>query len=66
MSEIYSPCPICRRPIIARQLGAVLVEQLENIPGFGQEHDPVWSREGYAHQSCLADARGYRVVTEAT
>ena len=66
MGEIYNLCPICRRSIVAGQPGAMLVERVENMPGFGQEYDPVWTREGYAHTSCLLGARGYRVVADPT
>ena len=50
MSETYTPCPICRVPIEPDAPEAILVEKVENHPGFGQTYDPVWSRAGYAHK----------------
>jgi hypothetical protein len=66
MSETYTTCPICRRPIDPEQPDAVLTERVDDLPGFGQDHDLVWSRVGYAHQACLVGARRYRPAAGAT
>jgi hypothetical protein len=69
MSETYTSCtscPICRQRIDPEQPDAVLTEKAHDLPGFGQQHDFVWSRVGYAHRSCLTRARGFRAAAEPT
>jgi len=66
MTESYTICPICRRRVDAEQPDAVLTEKSDNVPGFGQEHDVIWSRVGFAHEACLVGARGFRPAVEQT
>jgi hypothetical protein len=62
LAETYTTCPICRRRIEPDAPDSVLVEKVEDHPGFGQEHDAVWSRAGFAHEACLARATRYRAA----
>jgi hypothetical protein len=64
MAEAYTTCPICRQRIEPDAADSILTEKVEDHPGFGQQHDPVWSRVGYSHKRCLAGARGYREAVE--
>jgi hypothetical protein len=66
MSEIQTPCPICGKHIEPDQPDAVLTEKSEDHPGYGQQHDIIWSRVGFPHQSCLVGARGFRPAAEST
>jgi len=66
MSETYTTCRICGRRIDPKEPDAVLAEKVDDLPGFTQGHDPIWTPVGYAHQACLAGARGYRPGAEST
>ena len=62
MAETYTTCPICRERIEPEAPDAVLAEKVEDHPGFGQAHDYVWSRVGFAHEDCLRAADRFRAA----
>jgi hypothetical protein len=65
VGEVIFPCPFCREHVDQDSPDKVLVERVEDVPGFGQRHDPVWSRVGFAHKECAARMpAGYRLAQE--
>jgi len=62
VSGVTTPCPICGKHA-EQGPPNVLMVRVTDEPGMGQQHDPIWSRCGYAHPECAErPPRGVRVA----
>ena len=58
-NEPFTVCVAWDRQINPDAPDAAAVEKLEDMPGFGQGHDAVWTPAGFAHADCRLPT-GYR------
>jgi hypothetical protein len=62
MSESFTPCPGCGRPVEPTAAGVIFAEKFTTtgLEGFGEvTHEPVLERGAWFHnEACFARARG--------
>ena len=53
-SETYTTHPVCRRRLEPEQSHALLTDEVHDVPGFGRQHDVIWTRVGFAYEGCVS------------